>query len=201
MIEGVAAPEAANNAASQGAFIPLLSLGVPGNATMAILMGALLIYGVKPGPFLIHRNPDLFWGIIGSMYIGNIMLLVLNLPLIGLWVKFLKIPYSLLFPLVFIFTLLGSYSVNNNIYDVLLMLIFGIVGYLMRKFDYEGAPLILAFVLSPLLEHALRQSLIISHGSFMIFLNRPISLVMLVLAAASLASQFIPGLRGRVRKI
>jgi putative tricarboxylic transport membrane protein len=199
MIEGVAAPEAANNAASQGAFIPLLSLGVPGNATMAILMGALLIYGVKPGPFLIHRNPDLFWGIIGSMYIGNIMLLVLNLPLIGFWVKLLKIPYSLLFPLVFIFTLLGSYSVNNNIYDVLLMLVFGIVGYLMRKFDYEGAPLILAFVLSPLMEHALRQSLIISHGSFAIFLNRPISLVMLILAAASLASQCIPGWRGKFK--
>ncbi len=200
MIEGVAAPEAANNAASQGAFIPLLSLGVPGNATMAILMGALLIYGVKPGPFLINRNPDLFWGIIGSMYVGNIMLLVLNLPLIGLWVKFLKIPYSLLFPLIFIFTLLGSYSVNNNIYDVLAMLIFGIAGYAMRKFDYEAAPLILAFVLSPLMEHALRQSLIISHGSFGIFLNRPISLMMLILAAASLGSQFIPGLRRGVRK-
>lgn len=201
VIEGVAAPEAANNGASQGAFIPLLSLGVPGNATMAILMGALLIYGVKPGPFLIQRNPDLFWGVIGSMYIGNIMLLVLNLPLIGLWVKLLKIPYSVLFPLIFLFTLLGSYSVNNNIYDVLLMLIFGIVGYLMKKYDYEGAPLILAFVLSPLMELALRQSLIISHGSFMIFLARPISVIMLIIAALSLTLQFIPGLREGFKKV
>jgi putative tricarboxylic transport membrane protein len=201
LIEGVAAPEAANNAASQGAFIPLLSLGVPGNATMAILMGALLIYGVKPGPFLIHRNPDLFWGIIGSMYVGNLMLLVLNLPLIGLWVKFLKIPYSVLFPLIFLFTVLGSYSVNNNIYDVLIMLIFGIAGYFMKKYDYEGAPLILAFVLSPLMEHALRQSLIISHGSFMIFFSRPISLTMLMIATLSLAAQFIPGMREGWKKI
>ncbi len=200
-IRGVASPEAANNGASQGAFIPLLSLGVPGNATMAVLMGALLIYGIKPGPFLITRYPDLFWGVIGSMYIGNLMLLILNLPLIGLWVKFLKIPYAILFPLILLFCLIGSYSVNNNMYDVITMILFGIVGYGMKKYKYEGAPLILALVLSPLMENALRQSLILSHGSFSIFFRRPISLVLFVAALLSVASQLLPGFRGKLSKI
>lgn len=200
-IEGVASPEAANNSASQGAFIPLLSLGIPGNATMAVLMGALLIYGIKPGPFLISRHPDLFWGVIGSMYIGNLMLLILNVPLIGLWVRFLKIPYPILFPLILIFCLIGSYSVNNNIYDVIVMILFGVVGYGMRKFEYEAAPLILAFVLSPLMENALRQSLIISHGSFSIFFTRPIALVLFAAAMLSLASQLIPGFGKKLTKI
>jgi putative tricarboxylic transport membrane protein len=200
-IEGVAAPEAANNAASQGAFIPLLSLGVPGNATMAVLMGALLIYGIKPGPFLIDKNPDLFWGVIGSMYVGNLTLLILNLPLIGLWVRFLKIPYAILYPLILVFTLVGSYSVNNSIYEVIIMILFGVVGYVMKKFQYEGAPLILALVLSPLMENSLRQSLILSHGSFGIFFTRPISLVLLIAAILSLASQMAPGFRKKLGKI
>jgi putative tricarboxylic transport membrane protein len=200
-IEGVASPEAANNSASQGAFIPLLSLGIPGNATMAVLMGALLIYGIKPGPFLISRHPDLFWGVIGSMYIGNLMLLILNVPLIGLWVRFLKIPYPILFPLILIFCLIGSYSVNNNIYDVIVMILFGVVGYGMRKFEYEAAPLILALVLSPLMENALRQSLIISHGSFSIFFIRPIALILFMAAMLSLASQLIPGFGKKLTKI
>ena len=200
-VEGVAGPEAANNGASQGAFIPLLSLGVPGNATMAVLMGALLIYGIKPGPFLIDKNPDLFWGVIGSMYVGNIMLLILNVPLIGLWVKFLKIPYPLLFPLILLFCLIGSYSVNNNLYDVVTMILFGVIGYIMRKFKYEGAPLILALVLSPLMENALRQSLILSHGSFSIFFSRPISLVLFVAAILSLFSQMMPGIRKKLSKV
>jgi putative tricarboxylic transport membrane protein len=201
VIEGVAAPEAANNAASQGAFIPLLALGVPGNATMAVLMGALLIHGIKPGPFLINKNPDLFWGVIGSMYVGNLMLLVLNLPLIRMWVQFLKIPYPILFPLILLFTLIGSYSVNNNIWDVFSMLLFGIIGYMMKKFNYEGAPLILALVLSPLMENALRQSLILSHGSFGIFFTRPIALVLFVIAMLSIGSQLLPGFRKKISRI
>ncbi len=201
IIEGVAAPEAANNSASQGAFIPLLALGVPGNVTMAVLMGALLIYGIKPGPFLIDKNPNLFWGVIGSMYIGNVMLLILNLPLIGLWIKILKVPYSILYPLILLFCLIGSYSVSNNIYDVFTMLLFGVIGYVMKKFKYEGAPLILALVLSPLMENALRQSLILSHGSFSIFFTRPIALVLFIVAMLALLSQMMPGFRKKVSKI
>jgi putative tricarboxylic transport membrane protein len=196
-IEGVASPEAANNAASQGAFIPLLTLGIPANVVMAILLGALLIHGIKPGPLLMKNHPDLFWGVIGSMYIGNVMLLILNLPLIGIWVKILKIPYPILFPLILLFCLIGSYSLNNNVAEVVIMILFGMVGYLMRKFEYEGAPLILAFVLSPLLENALRQSLIMSHGSFAILFTRPISLAFFVGALFLLVSPFIPGFKKR----
>jgi putative tricarboxylic transport membrane protein len=196
-IEGVASPEAANNAASQGAFIPLLTLGIPANVVMAILLGALMIHGIKPGPLLMKQHPDLFWGVIGSMYIGNVMLLILNLPLIGIWVKILKIPYPILFPLILLFCLIGSYSLNNNIVEVMIMILFGIVGYLMKKFEYEGAPLILAFVLSPLLENALRQSLIMSHGSFAIFLTRPISLVFFIVSIFLLVSPLMPGLKKR----
>ncbi|MCX5910151.1 MAG: tripartite tricarboxylate transporter permease, partial [Deltaproteobacteria bacterium] len=196
-IEGVASPESANNAASQGAFIPLLTLGIPANVVMAILLGALLIHGIKPGPLLMKQNPDLFWGVIGSMYIGNAMLLVLNLPLIGLWVKILKIPYPILFPLILLFCLIGCYSLNNNVVEVMVMTLFGIIGFLMKKFEYEGAPLILAFVLSPLLENALRQSLIMSHGSFTIFFMRPIALIFVVVAFFLLVSPLIPGLKKR----
>jgi putative tricarboxylic transport membrane protein len=196
-IEGVASPEAANNAASQGAFIPLLTLGIPANVVMAILLGALLIHGIKPGPLLMKQHPDLFWGIIGSMYIGNAMLLVLNLPLIGIWVKILKIPYAILFPLILLFCLIGCYSLNNNIYELVIMILFGIIGFLMKKFAYEGAPLILAFVLSPLMENALRQSLIMSHGSFTIFVTRPIALFFFAGAIFLLLSPLIPGLKKR----
>ncbi|MFH1757888.1 MAG: tripartite tricarboxylate transporter permease [Pseudomonadota bacterium] len=197
MIEGVASPEAANNAASQGAFIPLLTLGIPANVVMAILLGALLIHGIKPGPLLMKNHPDLFWGVIGSMYIGNVMLLILNLPLIGIWVKILKIPYPILFPLILLFCLIGSYSLNNNVVEVMIMIFFGIVGFLMKKFEYEGAPLILAFVLSPLMENALRQSLIMSHGSFSIFFTRPIAVTFFVVALFLLVSPLIPGLKKR----
>lgn len=200
VIEGVAAPEAANNAASQGAFIPLLTLGIPANVVMAILLGALLIHGIKPGPLLMKNHPDLFWGVIGSMYIGNVMLLILNLPLIGIWVKILKIPYPILFPLILLFCLIGSYSLNNNVVEVFLMILFGIVGYLMKKFEYEGAPLILAFVLSPLFENALRQSLIMSHGSFSIFLTRPISLGFFLVALFILVSPLLSGLKKKPPK-
>jgi putative tricarboxylic transport membrane protein len=190
-IQGVAAPEAANNAAAGGAFIPLLTLGIPANAVMATLLGALMIHGLQPGPLLMGNAPDLFWGTIVSMYIGNGMLLVLNLPLIGLWVKVLKVPYYLLYPLIILFCLIGSYSIGNNAGDVIVMLIFGIVGYLMRKFGYEGAPMILALVLGPMLEEALRQSLILSQGDFSIFVSRPLSLSFLILAVLLLVVPII----------
>ena len=196
-IEGVAAPESANNAASTGAFVPLLTLGVPGNATMAMLLGALMIHGITPGPMLVKDHPDLFWGVISSMYVGNIMLLVLNLPLIGLWVRVLRVPYALLFPIILFVCIIGSYVLNNSTVDVAFLLLFGVVGYLMRKFDYEAAPMVLAFVLSPLLENALRKSLIISGGSFMIFLDHPISVSCLTVAALLMVTAFISSLRNK----
>jgi len=191
-IEGVAGPESANNSATAGAFVPLFTLGIPANAVMALLFGALVIHGMRPGPFLIKDHPDLFWGIISSMYIGNVMLLVLNLPLIPLWVQVLKIPYRILFPLILLFCIIGAYSLKNGVFEVLLMFIFGGVGYLFRKFDYEPAPLLLAFVLGPMFESNLRQSLTLSRGSFSIFFNRPISAVAIVLAIILLVTSFIP---------
>ena len=185
-IQGVAGPEAANNSAASGNFIPLLTLGIPCNAVMAILLGALMIHGLQPGPLLMTKAPDLFWGTIVSMYLGNVMLLVLNLPLIGLWVKVLKVPYYLLYPLILLFCLIGAYSIGNNPGDVLLMLVFGVVGYLLKKFQYDGAPLILAAVLGPMLEEAFRQSLMLSKGNFKIFISRPLSLCFLITACVLL---------------
>jgi putative tricarboxylic transport membrane protein len=199
VIAGVAAPESANNAATGGAFIPLLTLGIPSNAVMALMLGALMIQGVQPGPSLIAKNPQLFRGVVASMYVGNIMLLVLNIPLIGLWVKILKVPYSILFPMILLFCIIGTYTLNNNIYDVLIMVFFGVLGYAMKKYDYESPPLILALVLGPIMENSLRQSLIISNGSFQIFLTRPISgallliaLALLLIALALLLSSLLP---------
>jgi putative tricarboxylic transport membrane protein len=189
VIEGVAAPESANNAAAQSSFIPLLSLGIPPNVVMAVLFGGLLIHGIQPGPLLIRSHPEIFWGVVMSMYIGNVMLLALNLPLIGMWVKILKVPYAILFPLILLFCLIGVYSVNNSVLDIYLMILFGLVGYLMRKFDFEPAPLALAYVLSPLLETSLRQSLNISGGRFLIFFSRPISLVCMVFVIGLLVFQ------------
>jgi putative tricarboxylic transport membrane protein len=180
-IEGVAGPETANNAGAGGSFVPLLALGVPPNVVMALLMGALIIHGVTPGPLMIEKNPEIFWGVIASMYVGNAMLLLLNLPLIGLWVRLLKVPYRILMPLILFFCVIGSYSINNNVVEVLIMIIFGVVGYILRKFDFEAAPLMMAFILGPLLETSLRQSLIMSDGSFSIFLEKPISAVALVI--------------------
>ena len=189
VIEGVAAPESANNAAAQSSFIPLLSLGIPPNVVMAVLFGGLLIHGIQPGPLLIRSHPEIFWGVVMSMYIGNVMLLALNLPLIGMWVKILKVPYTILFPLILLFCLIGVYSVNNSVLDIYLMILFGVVGYLMRKFDFKPAPMALAYVLSPLLETSLRQSLNISGGSFSIFFSRPISLVCMVFVIGLLVFQ------------
>ena len=189
-IEGVAGPESANNSAVSGNFIPLLTLGIPCNVGMALMFGALMIHGMQPGPFLIKEHPDLFWGAISSMYVGNVMLLVLNLPLIPLWVKVLKIPNRLLLPLILVFCIIGSYSLNNTTFDVFIMMVSGFLGYLFRKFGYEAAVLMLAFVLGPLFEKTLRQSLIISKGSFLIFLKRPIAAafvcVAVIVVAASL---------------
>jgi putative tricarboxylic transport membrane protein len=182
-IQGVAGPEAANNAGAGGAFIPLLTLGIPANPVIAILLGALIIHGLQPGPLLMSKAPDLFWGTVTSMYIGNCMLLVLNLPLIGLWVQVLRVPYYLLYPLILLFCLIGSYSLDNRVGDVIVMLMFGIAGYLMKKFRYEGAPLVLALVLGRMLESNFRQSLISARGDFSIFVSRPISLGFLVVAA------------------
>ena len=186
-IEGVAAPEACNNAAVGGTFIPLLSLGIPSNAMTAILLGALMIYGLTPGPLLIKNSPDLFWGVIASMYIGNILLLILNLPLIPVWVSVLKIPYSYLSSFIILFCLIGAYSLNNSTADIFVAVIFSLIGLLMKKFDFEAAPLVLAFVLGPLLETALRRSLILSDGSFLIFLERPISAAFILFALFVLA--------------
>jgi putative tricarboxylic transport membrane protein len=190
-IEGVAGPESANNSATAGAFIPLFTLGIPTNAIMALLFGALLIHGMRPGPLLLKDHPEIFWGVVSSMYIGNAMLLILNLPLIPIWVKLLKVPYRILFPLILLFCLIGSYSLKNDVFDVLVMIIFGIVGYLFKKFDYEGAPLILAFVLGPMFELNLRRSLILSEGSFSIFFTHPISAVTITLAIILLLMPFV----------
>jgi putative tricarboxylic transport membrane protein len=194
-IEGVAAPEAANNAAAGGAFIPLMTLGIPTNAVIALLLGAFMIHGVQPGPLLMTQNPGFFWGIVTSMYIGNIMLLVLNLPLIGIWVQVLRVPYKILFPLILLLCLIGVYSISNTVFDIYIMIVFGVVGYLMKKFEYEGAPLILAFILGPLFENNLRKSLIMSQGSSLIFFSRPISAIFLILALFILISPLIPGIK------
>jgi putative tricarboxylic transport membrane protein len=199
-IEGVAGPESANNAASSGAFIPLLTLGIPANVVMAIVLGALLTHGIQPGPLLLVRNADLFWGVVTSMYIGNVMLLILNLPLIGLWVRLLRIPYSILFPFILLFCLIGAYSVNNNSEEIMIMILFGVFGYLMRKFDYEAAPLIFALVLSPLFENALRQSLLMSGGSFVIFFTRPIALVFMIIGITLFILPVLPFVKRRVVK-
>jgi putative tricarboxylic transport membrane protein len=200
-IEGVAAPESANNAASGAALVPLLSLGIPTNMTMALLFAALIIHGIQPGPLLIKNHPEIFWGLIASMYVGNVLLLLLNLPLIGIWVKVLKIPSQLLFPLILLFCLIGAYSVNSSGFDLIVMTLFGAVGCLMRKFRYEAAPLILAFVIGPRLEKALRQSLLISQGSFTIFITRPISGIVLGCAFFLLLLNFFPYVKKRRQKL
>jgi putative tricarboxylic transport membrane protein len=194
-IAGLAAPESANNAAAQSAFIPLLTLGVPANSVMAILLGALMIHGVSPGPLMIQNHPELFWGTVTSMYLGNVLLLVLNLPLIGLWVRLLRVPYGVLFPLILFISLIGAYVINGSEMDLYLMLTFGVIGYLMRKFEYEPAPLILAYVLSPMLENALRQSLVLSGGSMSIFVSRPIAAGFLFVALVLLLTSIMPSIR------
>jgi putative tricarboxylic transport membrane protein len=200
-IEGVAGPETANNAAAGGSLIPLLTLGIPPNVVMAMLFSAMIIHGVQPGPLLMTSSPDVFWGLVASMYIGNVLLVLLNLPLIGLWVQLLKIPYRILLPLILLFCLIGAYSLNNSTFDVMVMIFFGGVGYLMRKFCYESAPLVLAFVMGPILEQNLRQALLMSHGSFVIFVSRPISAVTLAIAFLLLLSNVLPLMKKKREKV
>jgi putative tricarboxylic transport membrane protein len=180
-IEGVAGPETANNAASTAGLIPLIVFGLPVNTVMALLMGTLIIHGIYPGPVFIHKHPDIFWGLVASMYLGNVMLMVLNLPLIPLWVKILKIPSSILFPLILLFCLIGVYSVDNSLFQVYVMIFFGVVGFVLKKYKYQFAPLILSFIIGPMLEQTFRQSLIMSQGSFLIFFTRPISAICMVI--------------------
>ena len=187
-IEGVAGPETANNAAVGGAYVPLMALGIPQSVVMGLMLGALMIHGVTPGPLLITQHPQIFWGVIASMYIGNVMLLLLNLPVIGFWVKILEVPYRYLMPLVLLFCLIGAYSINYNAADVIIMIIFGIVGYILRKCEYEMAPLILAFILGPLIETAFRLSMLMSDGALSIFFERPISAAALGITALLLIS-------------
>ncbi len=184
----MAGPESANNAATSGAFVPLFSLGIPSSAVTALLLGAMMIHGLQPGPLLIEARPDIFWGTIVSMYIGNVMLLILNLPLIGFWVRLLNIPYRILFAFILFFCVIGSYSINNNIFDVIVMLIFGVVGFLFRKFGYDPVPLIMAFILGDLIETSLRQSLLMGEGNPSIFITRPISASCLIIALLLLLS-------------
>jgi TctA family transporter len=186
-IEGVVAPESANNAADQTAFIPTMTLGIPGSVVMALMLGALMIHGITPGPNLIIEKPAMFWGLIMSFWIGNLMLLVLNIPLIGVWVRILAIPYKVLYPAILMFVCMGVYSLNNSAFDVIMVLAFGALGYGMRLLDFSPAPLILGFVLGPLMEENLRRALLISRGDFMVFLQRPISAVITIITFALLA--------------
>jgi len=186
-VAGVAGPETANNAASTGAFVPLLALGIPTSPITAVLIGALMIHGVQVGPTLVNEHPDVFWGFVASMYVGNLMLLALNLPLVSLFVTVLRIPYAYLYPMIIMFCIIGVYETNNSIVDVWIMLFMGMLGYALRKFEFDPAPLVLGLVIAPILEQSLRQSLIMSNGDYTIFLTRPISASLMVVSAALLA--------------
>ncbi|MGZ8488841.1 MAG: tripartite tricarboxylate transporter permease [Candidatus Binatia bacterium] len=191
-IEGVAAPEAANNAGAQTSFIPLLTLGIPSNPVSALMVGAMIVHGIQPGPSVINEQPALFWGMIVSMWIGNLFLVVLNYPLIGMWVRMIMIPYHLLFPGILVFCSIGVFSLKNATFDVYLMALFGIVGYVFSKLGAEPAPMLLAFILGPLMEEYLRRAMLLSRGDPMVFLRRPISATLLTLAALAMLSVLLP---------
>jgi putative tricarboxylic transport membrane protein len=195
-IEGVAGPETANNAAVGGAFIPLFALGIPSNVVMAVLMTTFVIYGVAPGPRFMSSNIELFWGIIASMYVGNVMLVLLNLPLIGIWIKLLKIPYRILFPLILLFCAIGVYSIDYKTFDVFSMIGFGILGYVLRRYDYPLAPVIFAFVIGPMLEDSFRQCTILGSNDLSYYWGRPVALVSFAMSIFLFAS----GLFGQLRK-
>jgi putative tricarboxylic transport membrane protein len=183
-VPGVAGPESANNAATSGAFVPMLALGVPSGPIPAVMLAAMMVHGVSPGPMVISQQPALFWGFIASMYVGNLVLLVLNLPLVGLFVNVLRIPYPILYPSILTFCILGVYAVNNSVVDVWIMLVMGAVGYFLKKFEFETAPIVLGLVLAPTLEMSLRQSLAMSDGSYAIFFQKPISATLLAVGVA-----------------
>src|SRR5262249_3244926 len=194
-IRGVAAPESANNAGAQTSFIPMLTLGLPANPTMALMIGALMIHGIAPGPRVMTDRPELFWGVVASMWLGNLMLVILNLPLVGVWVRLLRIPYRLLFPAIIAFCCVGTYTINSNVFDVFVMAFFAIFGYLCLKLDCEPAPLILGFVLGPMMEENLRRALLISRGDLSVFVSEPISLAFLIAAALLLIVVAAPAIR------
>jgi putative tricarboxylic transport membrane protein len=199
-IEGVAGPEAANNAASAGALVPMLALGLPSSGTAAVMLGGLMMWGLRPGPLLFEKNPEFVWGLIASMYVGNVMLVILNLAFIPLFVRALRIPYAILMPLIIVFCMIGAYSLNNKVWDVGQMLVFGVVGYLMRKLDYSPAALTLALVLGPQAERTLRQSLIISDAGLLIFLRRPIAATLTLAALGVVAIPIVRALRPAARR-
>ena len=196
-VEGVAGPESANNAGAQTSFIPMLTLGIPGNAVMALMVGAMTIHGIQPGPQVMSERPALFWGMVASMWIGNLMLVIINLPLIGMWVQLLRVPYRMLYLAILLFSAIGVYSVNNSAFSVLLAALFGLLGYVFIRLECEGAPLLLGFVLGPLMEENLRRAMRISGGDPMIFVNRPISLGLLLAALALLAAVAVPLIRSK----
>jgi TctA family transporter len=198
-IEGIAAPESANNAAAQTAFIPTLTLGIPGDAVMALMLGAMIIAGVQPGPRLVTEHPEIFWGLLASFWIGNVLLLILNIPLIGIWVKMLQIPYRILYPAILLFICIGVYSVNNNVFDIYAVLAFGVLGYLLMLLKFEVAPLLLGFILGPLMEEHLRRAMLLSRGDPMVFLERPISASFIALTATLLVWAAWATLRPRRR--
>jgi putative tricarboxylic transport membrane protein len=196
-IEGVAAPESANNAAAQTSFIPLLTLGIPPNAVMALMVGAMTIHGIIPGPQVMTKQPDLFWGMIVSMWLGNLMLVIINLPLVGVWVSLLRVPYRLLYPSIIVFCCIGIYSINNSPTDVVISAIFGLFGYWLSKHEFEPAPLVLAFVLGPLMEENLRRAMLIARGDASVFFTRPISAGLLIVSLVLLALAVLPMIRKR----
>jgi putative tricarboxylic transport membrane protein len=200
-IEGVAGPEAANNAAAGSAFIPLMTLGIPPNAVLALLLGALIIHNVPVGPTMITQRPDLFWGVVASMYVGNVMLLILNLPLIGLWVKCLSVPYGILFPVILLLCCIGVYASSGQIFDVYVMISFGVFGWLIARWGFEPAPMVLGFVLGPMFENNLRKALILSRGSWMTFIERPISAVFVIASAIILATALVPWINARRKEM
>ena len=200
-IEGVAGPEAANNAGAQTSFIPMLTLGVPANPVMALMIGAMIIQGIVPGPQVATTQPVLFWGLIASMWIGNLLLVILNLPLIGLWVKLLTVPYTVLFPAILAFASIGVYSVNSNTFDLYVMAGFGVFGYALSKLDFEPAPMLLGFVLGPMLEEHLRRAMTISHGDISVFITRPISAGLLSVALMVLVVAFLPNIARRRNEV
>ncbi|HLU19487.1 MAG TPA: tripartite tricarboxylate transporter permease [Pusillimonas sp.] len=192
---GLAGPESANNAAAQTSFIPLLTLGIPGNAVTALMLGAMTIHNIQPGPRVMSTHPDLFWGLIVSMWIGNLMLVILNLPLVGVWIKLLKVPYRILFPAILVFCTIGVYSLNYNVFDIWMLAIFGLVGYVWMKLRCEGAPLLLGLVLGPLMEEYFRRALLLSRGDYSTFVTRPLSLTLLIMAAALVIIVALPVIR------
>jgi putative tricarboxylic transport membrane protein len=196
-IRGVAAPESANNAGSQTSFIPLLTLGIPPNAVMALMVGAMTIHNIQPGPQVMTSNPELFWGLIASMWIGNLMLIILNLPLIGIWIKLLSVPYRWLFPAIVLFCALGVYTTNNNTFDIWMVAIFGVIGYIFIKLGVEPAPLLLGFILGPMMEENLRRALLLSRGDWSVLVTRPLSATLLAIAAVLLIIVLMPAVKAK----